>query len=235
MEKSSSKTWLVITVVLAIVTSFLVFNYLRGLTTVQSGETVQVVVAAKNIAAGTRVTPDMVKTIIVPEGSQHPHVISSKDQVVNKFVTVDVVAEEALLTDKLTSSEASKELPYKIPEGHRAITIAINAVSGVAGHIQPGYHVDVLISCEDPKQNNGTNSLTLLQNVLVLAVGTDLEKDQEADAGAGNITLAVTPDQAEYVTLAEASADIKLTLRPVDDDQQVPLRKINFDWLLSQY
>lgn len=235
MESKGTKTWLIISIILALATSLLVFNYLRGLNKAESGETVQVVVAATGIKAGTRVTPDMVKTVIIPEGSQHPHAIASKDGVINKYVTVDVVPDEALLTDKITSSETSRELVYKIPEGHRAITISIDAVSGVAGHLKPGYYVDVLMSCDDPRQDNVTHSLTLLQNVLVLAVGTDLDKNQEADATRENVTLAVTPDQAEYVTLAEATGDMKLVLRPADEDQQVPLRKINLDWLLSQY
>lgn len=234
MNNWSSKSWLIITLIVALLLSILLFSYLQGVKRTGSKE-VDVVVAAQNIKAGSRLTPDVVKTVQMPAAYRHPHAFSTRQDVVNKYTTVDLWADEIVISDQLTTQETSSDLPFRIPEGYRAVTIKIDQVSGVAGQVKPGHRVDVLMSAKpESAATKETQTLTLLQNILVLSVGGNSEKDKE-DNAASTMTLAVTPDQAEYVMLAENTGNIKLSLRPTTDNRQVPLTKINLNWLLSQY
>lgn len=232
MNNLSTKTWFIITTVVALLLAILVFSYLQGVKRTGTQE-VEVVVAAQHIGQGSRITPDIVKTIKMPVAYRHEHAFSNRADVVNKFTTVELWPDQIIISDQLTTKETSKDLPYRIPDGNRAITISINEVSGLAGQVKPGHRVDVLLSTKPETGSSETQSLTMLQNILVLAVGGST--GDTGDAAAGTITLAVTPDQAEYVMLAENTGKMKLTLRPPTDERQLPLTKINLNWLLTQY
>ncbi|NLB53233.1 MAG: hypothetical protein GX808_09930, partial [Syntrophomonadaceae bacterium] len=82
--------------------------------------------------------------------------------------------------------------------------------------------------------NEVNQTFTLLQNIEVLAVGTQLTKKEGAQETA-NITLAVDPDQAQRIMLAESEGEMKVTLRSSEDEQIVNNRKIDMNWLGAQY
>ena len=115
-----------------------------------------------------------------------------------------------------------------IPHGMRAISLDISGGSAVAGFVNPGNYVDILLTVEDLDRGTLT-TITLLQAVSVLAVNdrlggfrelTEEQQKQEEDqartrggASAPSITIAVTPDQAERVTHAKIQGTVTLTLR----------------------
>ncbi len=107
-----------------------------------------------------------------------------------------------------------------IPEGMRAFAVRVNDVVGVAGFVTPGMRVDVLINGNQPGGNPelGTLARTLLQNVEVLSAGQDFKKDAEGKPVMTQVvTLLVTPEQAERLSLAANGTTIQLVLRnPID-------------------
>lgn len=108
--------------------------------------------------------------------------------------------------------------------GMRAVSIGVDPVSGVAGLIWPGDHVDVLLTQQLDKEPAAKRVLseTVLGNVRVIAI--DQEIVQGAPSGASQagklartVTLEVTPEQAEKVTVAEQLGRLALAIRAAEE------------------
>lgn len=139
--------------------------------------------------------------------------------------------------DKVARRSASLALSYGVPEGLRAITIAVDPVAGVAHFIKPGDYVDYLTIFNAP-DGEQTLCQTVLQNVQVLAIDRQTQRsnggngngDGDGDEptprgaeGGTHVTLAVSPHQAQLVTLADTRGQVRLTLRRTGDDEIVRL------------
>jgi pilus assembly protein CpaB len=95
----------------------------------------------------------------------------------------------------------------------RAVSVRVNDVVGVAGYVLPGMRVDVLVTGRPPNFN-GTITNTVLQNIVVLTAGQVLQPESRGQAiNTPVVTLLVTPDQAEILTLAGSEGRIQLVLR----------------------
>ena len=112
--------------------------------------------------------------------------------------------------------------------GLRAVSVAVDAVTGNAGHILPGDRVDVLLTQRVDLAAAGTAdpgllwaSETILRDVRVIAVDQRLDADiasrgaegQPATAVARTITIEVTPEGAETIAVARNLGALSLTLR----------------------
>src|SRR5204862_4832845 len=92
---------------------------------------------------------------------------------------------------------------------------------GVAGYVLPGTHVDVLATANPSNRAEDMTSKVVLSNVQVLTAGTRLEtKDGDSKpVQVTVVTLLVTPDESEKLTLASTEGKIQLALRnPLDVD-----------------
>ena len=88
-----------------------------------------------------------------------------------------------------------------IPVGMRAVSVRVSDVAGVAGFVLPGLAVDVLVTGR-PTGAEGTITTTCLQNMLVLSAGQTIQPDGRGQAiNTPTVTLLVTPEQAETLTL----------------------------------
>jgi pilus assembly protein CpaB len=111
----------------------------------------------------------------------------------------------------------------------RAVTVRVNDVVGVAGFVMPGMRVDVLVTGRPPGSDNNTTTTTVLQNILVLTAGTNTQPDSRGQAiSAPSVTVLVSPDQAEILTLASSEGRIQLVLRNGSDQsiERTPGRRI---------
>ena len=101
----------------------------------------------------------------------------------------------------------------------RAVSVRVNEVIGVGGYVLPGTHVDVVATQSPTSRNEDMTSKVVLSNVQVLTAGTRLEHDSKdgKPVQVTVVTLVVTPDQAERLTLASTEGKIQLALRnPLD-------------------
>src|SRR5947209_3856027 len=118
---------------------------------------------------------------------------------------------------RLATKGSGLGLAPTIPVGMRAVSVRVNDVAGVAGFVLPGMHVDVLVTGRPPAENGDITS-TVLQNILVLSAGQTIQPDARGQAiQAPTVTLLVTPEQAEVLTLAGADGHIQLVLRNSSD------------------
>jgi pilus assembly protein CpaB len=179
----------------------------------------QIVVAAKKMPSGARVTADAVKTIAWPERTPIADGFSSIDQVVGRGLTSSVLENEPLTESKLAPRDAGAGLPPSIPPGMRAMSVKVNEVIGVAGFVVPGSRVDVMVILRGQKEDGLAR--VVASNVEVLMAGT--RYDQETSRQEGRqvpstvVTVMVSPTDAERIALAQAEGQIMLSLRnPLD-------------------
>ena len=155
----------------------------------------------------------------MPEGS-----FEDPAAIVDRGLIVAVVKHEAILPAKLASKEAGAGLPPMIPQGKRAVSVRVNEVIGVAGYVLPGTHVDVVATANPTSRSEDITTKVVLSNVEVLAAGTRLEQDTPdgKPMQVTVVTLLVSPDQAERLTLASTEGKIQLALRnPLDLESPV--------------
>jgi len=201
--------------------SFTVYNRLRIFAASNSNVVgVPVVVAADDIPAGARVDARDVRVITLPQPAVPPGAFTGTSQILGRGAILPVSKGDFILPNKLAPVNAGAGLPSMIPQGMRAVSVRVNDVVSVAGFVQPGTHVDVLATGSEGSGNE-RQTITVLENVLVLAVGKSLDRSATADAQtAPVITLAVSPDDAQKVALVSQEGRIQLSLRnPVDTKQ----------------
>src|SRR5271157_3436925 len=181
--------------------------------------TTQVVLANRNLEAGTVLKEDDIKLTgwggAVPQGA-----ILKVQDAVGRGVITPIFAKEPMIESRLAPKGAGGGLASMIPPGLRAVAIRVNEVVGVAGFVVAGMRVDVLIAGTSPAIDGrlGTVERTLLQNLEVLSAGQDFKKDAEGKPVLVQVVnLLVTPEQAEQLSLANNQTTIQLVLRnPLD-------------------
>ncbi len=200
-----------------------------------------VVVAATNIPAYTPITAAMLTFKQIPMGFAHPLAAHTMEEVVGFVTESDVIEGEQVLPAKLKQfGETESGLSYVVPEGMRAVTVAVDEVTGVAGFLQRGDYVDVIsyttttyVPAKAPVVPEGgeptadqlpqTLSTTLVaaQNVRVAAVGMSFSPaaatvDGET-ASYNSVTLILSTEDAMRVVQGARSGAIVLILRASGD------------------
>ena len=180
----------------------------------------QVMVAANDLQVGARVEERDIKVISIPAGDMPPGAPRKKADVVGHGVIIPISKGEFILPNRLAGENAGSGLPALIPPGMRAVSVRVNEVVSVAGFVTPGTRVDVLLT-GSPGSAGEQQTTTVLQNVAVLASGHTLERTSTGEAqNTAVITLLVTPDDAQRLTLASTEGRIQLALRnPLDTKQ----------------
>jgi pilus assembly protein CpaB len=196
--------------------SYTVFNRLKA-SSGNSEHTMEVMVAADDIQIGAKISDRDVRLASFPETSVPPNAFSRKSQVLGRGAVLPISKGDFILPNKLAALDAGAGLPSMIPQGMRAVSVRVNDVVSVAGFVQPGTRVDVLATGNQGSSNE-RQTTTVLENVLVAAVGKNLDPNASPDAPqAPVITLFLSPDDAQKLTLASQEGRIQLALRnPLD-------------------
>jgi pilus assembly protein CpaB len=178
-----------------------------------------VVVANSDLSLGSELRRDDLAVIEWPANTVPEGTFETVDSLVGRGLIASVVKHEAILSSKLASKEAGAGLPPIIPPGKRAMSVRVNEVIGVAGYVLPGTHVDVVATANPSSRTEDMTSKVVLTNVEVLTAGTRIEQKPEDSkpVQVTVVTLLVTPDEAERLTLASTEGKIQLALRnPMD-------------------
>ncbi len=172
-----------------------------------------VVTAGQPLSVGTTIRREQLKLTRVPL-ELFPHGGFSKvEEVLDRPVVSNILMDEAVLDGRLAARGSGLGLAPIIPPGMRAVSVRVNDVVGVAGFVLPGMRVDVLVTGRPPNSNE-TMTTTVLQNIVVLSAGQTLQPESRGQAiNTPVVTLLVTPEQAEILTLAGNEGHIQLVLR----------------------
>ena len=213
---------LVLALVFGIVAVLLVRGYVAGAqksNTASKGDT-PVVVAALPIAHGAAVQAPMLKVVLYPKDIVPAGSFQTVDQVVSggHVMLRPLTANEPVLSSALSGSGAKSHLSAVLDPGMRAITFRASDVSGVGGFALPGDRVDVLGT---RAIGSGEQAFTVTQALAeaALVLGVDQSSDQNADTPVVSkaITLEVTPEQAQSISLAQSIGSVALSLRQTGD------------------
>jgi pilus assembly protein CpaB len=192
-----------------------------------------IVAAARDLAVGQMIRKTDLKTIaVLPKDVPKGAILAAKDAL-DRAALYPVSANAPLVTAQLSRLSGASGIPATIDPGHRAVSVQITDVSGVAGLIEPGAHVDVLFT--RPGSMTEAITSTILQNVKVLAIGHSVLAGVTVDPKAPKVpvaTLVVTPEQAQKLELAKNQGRISLSLRnPLDPSTGVDGAPIGTDVL----
>lgn len=175
-----------------------------------------VVVAARTLPVGVSLKPADLTLAKVPKDQFPKDGFTKVEELLDRPVVSSILATEPIREGRLALRGSGSGLAPIIPAGMRAVAVRVNEVVGVAGYVLPGMRVDVLVTGR-PAAAEATMTKTILQDILVLSAGQNIEPDTSGKAiNTPVVTLLVTPGQAEALTLA-AEGRIQLVLRNSGD------------------
>jgi pilus assembly protein CpaB len=270
---------LILALILGVAAIILVQIYVRKVETKysQNYDFVTVLVAKKSIPAGSTLEISLIDEKKVPKQYMSANALTPKDRdlVLGQTVSNGLTTGQQISWSDLGVREA-EGLSGIIKEGERAITIPVSEVTGVAGLLSPNDHVDIIGTFRTPtdmaKKVNiktgefeqvgqytaASHTVTLLQNVTILAVGTQLggyvEPEEisveparnkkggfsldsgvkssirrRSEKGYKTVTILVTPLEAQILVYALSKGDLSLSLRNPEDLLTVEeLPKVDF-------
>jgi pilus assembly protein CpaB len=215
---------LVIALVVAFLLSSFVYKQFQKASIIKPTSTQSLVVAAVPLPLGTRLESSNVRVIQWPANQSVAGMFTRVEDVANRAIITPLAENEPVLEAKLSPKESGAGMPSTIPEGMRALSVAVNEVVGVAGFVIPGTTVDVLVTGRVLGANSGGSAnitRTILENVRVLASGQKIEPDREGKPQTvAVITLLVSPDDATKLTMASTQGKIQLALRNTIDTKK---------------
>ena len=234
------KIALVVAVFFGLIAAYGIYNFLNQ----QQKETdslraanQDIVVAARDIPPGTTLNDEalksgLIKTTPWPKNSIPAGAFSSPQQIVGKVNRVKILANEPILESRLAGEGAG--LTVRLEAGKRALALRVDEIVGVSGFIVPDDRVDVILTTTPlGAAQDAKISKIVLQNKRVLSVAQSTEQKDGKPQLARSITLEVTPEEAEKLSLASQEGQIVLALRGLGDDAQLTTIGSNKRDLLS--
>lgn len=192
-------------------------------------KTETVLFAATDIQRGESIDEKMIEVRKVPVGQVPPGALSKVTDVVGRSAHFPMLKGDALADAKLTAKGAGGGMAALIRPGMRAFTIQTPTLSSsLAGFLLPGNKVDVLLTIGNGNDTTGSATTTLLQNVEILAVHTNVDSPaaNKIDPNeARSVTLLVTPDDAALLDLGQNKGTLHLTLRNPKDAESKPRKE----------
>lgn len=145
-----------------------------------------------------------------------------------KYTSITILPGDIMTPSRILDKDVIPALSFAVPQGKRAVTIAVSKTSGVGGFIQQGDFVDVIASFKQGTPDSIAK--IVLQDILVLAAGNTYAFDPGIATAAPAIaaakmelvTLAVTPEELERIVFLDSSVSFRLVLKnPKDKGEQV--------------
>jgi pilus assembly protein CpaB len=232
-----------VSLVIAFVGSYFIYMWIQKQQAPQQvvqvqAEAVPVVVAVSDLPWGTQLKPEMLATRPFLKQSLPAGYFSGPHEINDRVVVAPLKANDPVTEHKLAPvSIRTGGVSAVLEKGKRAIAVKGDKVIGIAGFINPGNRVDVLVTIENPqKKEEKEKTKTILENIMVLATGTQIEKNEKGEPSPVDVyTLAVTPEEGETLSLAANQGKLQLTLRSVTDTETVLTSGVNIPKMLASY
>ncbi len=193
----------------------------------------QVVVPRRPMVRGEIVTANDLQVHKLPEQYVDPNAVleSTYETAVGQRVEFDVEAGLPLLWAHLEGG-MSPTFSGKVPTGLRAMTIRVDEINSISGFLQPKDRIDLLLTYGD-KANK--QIFPLIQNLNVIATGvqTFVDKTGSSQRPFTTITIQVTPEQAQKITLSQQVGKITAMLRNPEDESPLSKQPMTMAQLLN--
>lgn len=185
-------------------------------------ETVRVLVSLRDITRGERITVEDTEWITWPKKAVQPHFITDenadkREELIGAVARTLIVVGEPMVERKLVVAGSSGLMAAILAPGMRAVTLRVSPETSSGGFILPGDRVDIHYTESDENAGNTTKISTIKENVRVLAINAIYSEDPgAANITGNNVTLEMTPDDAEFFLVARNSrGTMQLTLRSI--------------------
>lgn len=202
--------------ILGLLTGALAYAYLKQ---APAKEKTSVMVAKTTITKGSIIFSDMLQLRPRTRESIPADAVMVANDAIGKYAFREIKAGETILKKDLVDKDKWISMSFNIPSGYRAVTVGVDPVSSVGYFMKPDDHVDVIVTY---KKSDLVYTETILQNVLLLAVGQQVEPDTDTVADSSTsqkntATLLVRLDEAEKLINADNRGKIRLVLRRITD------------------
>ncbi len=216
---------------------------------------VKVLVAVHSITAGVPIAEADVAWRAWPAASLDASYVRDGETIGNaagRIARVSYAPGQPLSRDTLVRQGEAGALALVIAPGMRAVSLTVNAASGVSGLIMPGDHVDVVLTHSVPRRPDATfehhAAVTLIRDRRVLAIEQKLGVKNDAITAVGvaanpieprTASLEVAPREAEMLDLGAEMGKLSLVLRPFQRDRGTapaaspPTRDVDLDTLFA--
>lgn len=189
-------------------------------------ELLDTLVAIQDIPEDFKLDETMVEVIQVPRKWRQPKALSAVNDIIGQISSNPILEGEQISYTKLVKPDDTG-LAFFVPKKLRAVAMAVDQFNAVGMHIKPYNYVDIVGTFDFGEgEKSDTRTVTLFQNVWVLSVGDDIGQPttqvlsdetqgsvrQETRTG-NTITLALRPDEAQKLILAQRLGELSLTLR----------------------
>jgi pilus assembly protein CpaB len=228
----------IILLLLSLLSGIIAVAWLHNLNTAATPEAeagTSIVVAGKNLDYGDHVSPADLRVVKWPAGTVPAGSFTKIEDLAgpgeDRVVLRPMEANEPVLATKVSGNGGKSSLSSVIEADKRAMTIHVNDATGVAGFVQPGDHVDILLTHADLARTDGSPGASspmssakievLLQDVLVRAIDQEINVRKDAASTIKAVTVEVSPRDAQKLTLASSIGTLSLTLRNMRSKQQV--------------
>lgn len=220
---------LAVAIILGLVAVYLANTYLGAREArIDQGEidTSRIAVAAVPLNYGAELTRDRVRFVDFPTANLPPGSYTTFEELLpdgqRRYVLRPLQVNQPLIAADLTGAGQRASIAATLPDGMRAATVQVNAVSGVAGFIQPNDTVDVLITRAPIDGAESTVTDVLLQNIRVIAMDQRAQQNGQP-AVSSTATLEVTPVDAQKLALGQQLGSLSLVLRKPGIDENIPV------------
>jgi pilus assembly protein CpaB len=200
-------------------------------------DTVQILVATRDLPMGTTIAADAVQWQDWPRTAASANFIfkaqnpDGMSQVIGALARSTFYSGEPISEAKLIRSDRGF-MSAILPAGKRAVATKIAADTSAGGFILPNDRVDVIMTRQTPGTPDTPGAAatpnfpteTILHNVRVLAIDQTIEDKNGQKVVVGQTaTLELSPRQAEILTVAqEMSQRLTLALRSIADAEGSP-------------
>jgi pilus assembly protein CpaB len=226
--RSNNLIVLVVALVLGGIAALLARNWL--VSHAQSGTVGTIVVANVPLSFGAILTADNLTEISWTAGNLPDGAFATKRDVLKdgrRMALAAISRNEPILRDKVTAPGQLATLSTVLAPGKRAVTVRVDDVRGVAGFIQPGDRVDVvLIRTEAETKTKEGYSDVILQSAKVLAIDQVTGERTDKPTIAKAVTLEVNEEDAQKILLASNIGRLSLILRQPDEADSSTVRRV---------
>lgn len=230
MRRNNNFIILVVAIVLGGIAAILARNWLASHAKSAQAGIGTIVVSGAPLSFGAQLTAENTveipwSTAALPEGA-----FASKEDLLKdgrRMTLASIARNEPILRSKITAPNQPATLSSMLDPGKRAVTVRVDDVRGVAGFIQPGDRVDVvLIRTEAESRSNDSYSDVILQSAKVLAIDQITGERTEQPTIAKAVTLEVSPQEAQKILLATNIGRLSLVLRQSAEANADPARRV---------
>lgn len=201
-------------------------------------ESVSIFVAMKEISMGDPLSLQTVKLEQWPKDKIPLGSITELEHLEGRRTRARFFPGEPILEAKLfAKGENAEGASPLIPAGHRVVPIKVDSTTGISGLVLPGDRVDVIVHVPENRSKGIMKSFTItfLKNIKVFAADDIFEREKEGDKAmtAKTISLLVTPQQAEMLTMADETGEIRLAMRNAKDESESETEGVTMEQLLG--